>query len=257
MAARDAAALRPFLAAMSEHIVHLPAPLPTPPSEVEALRRRLVRLAFDVHDGPMQSLTAVGYGLHDLHRDLVAEGGASVPATEVAGRVADLIAELGHAESDLRGLISLLEHGSPEIDTVDVIAAAELKRFSRYSNANPELIVDPPHFQPDTHSQALAIRSVLREALNNVARHAEAREVLLRIQAGPEGVLVEIGDDGAGFDPDAVSGGSIGLSSMRERVDLLGGSLDVLSRPGGPTVVTALFTRWRPPEETAPVALAS
>jgi signal transduction histidine kinase len=242
---------------MSEHVLHLPAPLLTPPSEVEALRRRLVRLAFDVHDGPMQSLTAVGYGLHELHRDLAAEPAGGVPAADVADRVGELIAELGHAEGDLRGLISLLEHGSPEIDTADVIAAAELRRFSRYSDADPELIVDPPHFQPDTHSQALAIRSVLREALNNVARHARAREVLVRIQAGPEGVLVEVADDGVGFDPEAVGGGSLGLGNMRERVDLLGGSLDVLSRPGGPTVVTALFTRWRRPDESAPVALAS
>jgi signal transduction histidine kinase len=242
---------------MSEPIVHLPAPLPAPLSEVEALRRRLVRLAFDVHDGPMQSLTAVGYGLHDLHRDLTAEGDASVQAAHIGERVADLIAELGHAEGDLRGLISLLEHGSPEIDTVDVIAAAELTRFSRYSGSTPELLVDPPHFQPDTHSQALAIRSVLREALNNVARHALAQEVLVRVVAGPEGVLVEVADDGVGFDPEAVSRGSLGLASMRERVDLLGGSLDVLSKPGGPTVVTALFTRWRRPDELVPVALAS
>jgi signal transduction histidine kinase len=245
---------------MSELIAHLPAPLPTPPSEVEALRRRLVRLAFDVHDGPMQSLTAVGYALHELQRDLASKEGGDVPCGEVAERVAALIGELAHAESDLRGLISLLEHGSPEIDTVDVIAAAELARFSRYCDANPELIVDPPHFQPDTHSQALAIRSVLREALNNVARHSGAREVLLRIQAGPDGVLVEVADDGTGFDVEAVGGASLGLANMRERVDLLGGNLDVLSKPGGPTVVTALFTRWRRPEEPsepAPVALAS
>jgi signal transduction histidine kinase len=203
-----------------------------------------VRLAFDVHDGPMQSLTAVGYGLHDLHRELAA-GPATISAQLVSDRVQELIAELATAEEDLRGLISLLEHGSPDIDTVDVIAAAELARFARYSDANPEMIVDPPHFQPDTHSQALAIRSVLREALNNVARHAAAREVLVRIQAGPEGVLVEVADDGVGFDPAAVPESSLGLASMRERVDLLHGSFDILSKPGGPTVVTALFARWQ------------
>jgi signal transduction histidine kinase len=242
---------------MTEQIVQLPAPLPTPPSEVEALRRRLVRLAFDVHDGPMQSLAAVGYGLHDLHRDLARESSASGPPADIAERVAELIAELGHAESDLRGLISLLEHGSPEIDTVDVIAAVELKRFSRYSDVDSELIVDPLHFQPDTHSQALAIRSVLREALNNIARHSQAEQVLVRLQAGPDGVLLEITDNGVGFDPTTVSGG-LGLAGMHERVELLGGTLDVLSKPGGPTVVTALFTRWRREEATHPlVALAS
>jgi signal transduction histidine kinase len=217
-----------------------------------------MRLAFDVHDGPMQSLTAVGYGLQELRRDLAAHRDGSVAASDVAERVETLLAELAHAESDLRGLISLLEHGSPEIDTVDVIAAAELARFSRYSEASRELVVNPPHFQPDTHSQALAIRSVLREALNNVARHAQAREVLVRVQAGPDGVLLEVADDGTGFDPEAMGDGSLGLTNMRERVALLGGSLEVLSKPGGPTVVTALFTRWRlPAEAPSQVALAS
>jgi len=213
-------------------------------SEVERLRRRLMRLAFDVHDGPMQSLTAVGYGLHHLHRELV-EGPATLESAAVSAKVAELIAELRTAEDDLRGLISLLEHGSPEIDTVDVIAAGEVARFGRYSSVGPELTIDPPHFQPDTHSQAIAIRSVLREALNNVARHANAGTVLVRIHAGPAGVLVEVADDGDGFDPGAVPASSLGLASMRERVGLLGGSLDILSKPGGPTVVTALFERWQ------------
>ena len=215
-------------------------------SETEALRRRLIRLAFDVHDGPMQSLTAVGYGLHDLHRQLDSEPAPLENREEVAAQLTTMMTELAAAESGLRGLISLLEHGKPEIETVDVIAAAEIARFARYCDAVTELIVDPPSFQPDTHSQALAVGSVLREALNNIAKHAHASKVLVRIQASSTGMLLEITDDGDGFDPADIRPGSMGLAGMRERVNLLDGSFDILSKPGGPTVVTVLLGRYAP-----------
>jgi hypothetical protein len=69
-------------------------------------------------------VTAVGHGLHELHRDLTEQAGTTVPAEAVAERVGALIDELGHAESELRGLISLLEHRSPETDAAGVVAAA-------------------------------------------------------------------------------------------------------------------------------------
>ena len=216
-------------------------------SETEALRRRLIRLAFDVHDGPMQSLTAVGYGLHDLHRQLDAQPSSIENPEEVAAQLTTMMTELAAAETGLRGLISLLEHGKPEIETADVIAAAELARFERHCGAAVELIVDPPSFQPDTHSQALAVGSVLREALYNIAKHAHASKVLVRLQASSTGMLLEITDDGDGFDPSSIRPGSMGLAGMRERVNLLDGSFDILSKPGGPTVVTVLLGRWHGP----------
>jgi signal transduction histidine kinase len=216
-------------------------------SETEALRRRLIRLAFDVHDGPMQSLTAIGYGLHDLHRQLDSHPAAIEDRETVAAQLSTMMAELASAEAGLRALISLLEHGKPEIETVDVIAAAEIARFTRHCKATTELIVDPPSFQPDTHSQAIVIGSVLREALNNIAKHAHASKVLVRLQASSTGMLLEITDDGAGFDPSSVRPESMGLAGMRERVNLLGGSFDILSKPGGPTVVSVLLGRWHRP----------
>jgi signal transduction histidine kinase len=223
------------------------APSNGPLSETEALRRRLIRLAFDVHDGPMQSLTAIGYGMHELHRQLDSHPPAIENREAVSAQLSAMMAELAAAEAGLRGLISLLEHGKPEIETVDVIAAAELARFKRYCSAAAELIVEPPTFQPDTHSQAIVIGSLLREALNNIAKHAHARKVLVRLQASSTGMLVEITDDGDGFDPAGVPSASMGLAGMRERVHLLGGSFDILSKPGGPTVVTALLGRWQRP----------
>jgi signal transduction histidine kinase len=230
------------------------SPEPALHAESEALRRRLMRLAFDVHDGPMQSLTAIGYGLHDLHRRLSSRGTAGIERDLLADRLSTMIAELSIAETALRKLISKLEEGGAEIESLDVIVAEEISRFRGHCAAAIRHDVEPPEFRPDTHSQAIAIRSVMREALTNVSRHSRASNVRLRVQASPVGVLLEIIDDGHGFDTTAAPHGSIGLTSMRERVGLLGGTFDVLSKPGGPTVVTAVFARWRPVAVPPPAA---
>jgi signal transduction histidine kinase len=224
--------------------------VPSPPDpaapEVEALRRRLIRLAFDVHDGPMQGLTAVGFGLREIERSL---DGLDLPPArraELGGRIGELVAELATAEAALRTLITTLEHGNPEIDGLEAIVSEEVATFARRCEAKVEIAIDP-HFQPDTHSQAIAIQSVLREALNNVAKYAQAGSVQIAVQPNETGILVEVRDDGKGFDPAHVRPGSIGIVSMKQRVELLGGDFDLLSRPGGPTVVTALLRRFRKP----------
>lgn len=215
-------------------------------AEVEALRRRLVRLAFDVHDGPMQGLTAVGFGLREVERTL---GELPVPAERreaLTAQIAELVGELGAAESALRHLITTLEHGTPEIDPLDTIVEGELARFRRRSDAAVDVSIDR-NFQPDTHSQAIVIQSVLREALNNVVKHSKADAVQIRVQPSTTGILIEVTDNGHGFDPVDVRPGSIGIVSMKQRIELLGGEFDILSKPGGPTVVTALLLRWRRP----------
>ena len=210
-------------------------------SDAEALRRRLVRLALDVHDGPMQSLTVVGYSVNDLRRRM--EATSELDAESVSLDLDRVLTQLAEAERSLRTLISQLENANPEIDTLGEILDGEIDAFSRRCPAH--LDVDAPsELQLDSHSQAVAIRSVLREALTNVAKHAGARRVQIRVETGAAGILLEIEDDGAGFDPAAVRSDALGLFGMTSRVDLLGGDFDILSRPGGPTVVTARFRRW-------------
>ena len=219
-----------------------PAEAGTTITEVEALRRRLVRLAFDVHDGPMQNLTAVGYSVHELQRRLKAAQVLDVET--VSFDLEQILAQLAGAERGLRTLISQLESANPEIDNLDEILGGEIDAFTRRCQA--QLDVDAPANLPlDSHSQAVAIRSVLREALSNIAKHAGAQRVRIRIEAGPAGILLEIEDDGRGFDPSVIHTDALGLAGMNQRVELLGGDFDVLSRIGGPTVVTARFRRWR------------
>jgi len=76
-----------------------------------------------------------------------------------------------------------------------------------------------------------------REALSNVVKHAGARRAWVRVEARPERVLLEIGDDGRGFDPAADHPGHFGLESMRSRAAEIGGLLTIESTPRHGTVL--------------------
>ena len=77
---------------------------------------------------------------------------------------------------------------------------------------------------------------VLQEALNNVKRHAGAQEAWVRLQFQDDSISLEVEDHGRGFAPDAGHQG-IGLVGMRERAELVGGTLQVARREGGGTIV--------------------
>ena len=91
---------------------------------------------------------------------------------------------------------------------------------------------------------------MLRESLSNVARHAAASRVSIQLRGYSDSLLVRVQDNGRGFDPDARAlgqgGRHVGLKTMRERLDLIGGTLKIDSQPGGPTTITAVIDKWRP-----------
>jgi PAS domain S-box-containing protein len=86
---------------------------------------------------------------------------------------------------------------------------------------------------------ALCVFRVAQEALNNVARHARARAASVTLRSAGDGLLLTVRDDGIGFDPAHPPRRSLGLASMRERVGLLNGTLEVQSAPGGGSAVVA------------------
>jgi signal transduction histidine kinase len=83
----------------------------------------------------------------------------------------------------------------------------------------------------------VALYRVCQEALTNVARHANASRVTVRLVATPEEVRLVVQDDGRGFDPSCVADDRHGLVGMRERVGMIGGSLKVGGDPDGGTRV--------------------
>src|SRR5690606_33879533 len=85
-----------------------------------------------------------------------------------------------------------------------------------------------------------ALYRVAQEALNNVAKHARAHHVRVKLDLRPEEALLEVCDDGVGFDPAAgARGGSFGVIGMKERVNEVKGSLQIVSAPGQGTCVRA------------------
>jgi signal transduction histidine kinase len=84
--------------------------------------------------------------------------------------------------------------------------------------------------------ESVELLRILQEALANVRRHSAARNVEVGLRTDDEAILIEVADDGRGFDPGSARAG-IGLSSMGERVEGLGGKIEVRSRPGEGTKV--------------------
>jgi signal transduction histidine kinase len=84
-----------------------------------------------------------------------------------------------------------------------------------------------------------ALYRIVQEALTNVLKHASAARVTVRLRKGDRFVELVVQDDGAGFDPQDVRDGGLGLVGMRERVGLLGGRMVVESSEGAGTLVKA------------------
>ena len=84
----------------------------------------------------------------------------------------------------------------------------------------------------------LACFRLVQEALNNAAKHADARAVAVALRMADGGLSIAVTDDGRGFDPGSIEGSDrLGLRQMRERMAALGGRLTLLSQPGEGTEV--------------------
>jgi signal transduction histidine kinase len=214
-----------------------------------ANERLLVRLGFDIHDGPLQQVYVLAQDVRLLREQVEALVG-SEHRRQLAGRFDDLNAQLAELHLDLRDLAHSLEPRSllqlPLPDAVE----RELSVLGRRTGIATSLTVDGS-FADLTASQRIALLRVLQEALSNVRQHSGARGVAVALRRDARGVCMAVRDDGHGFDPeqarpDAEGESGIGLVGMRERLRLLDGRLELDSAVGGPTVVRAILPAWTP-----------
>jgi signal transduction histidine kinase len=197
--------------------------------ELSVLQER-ARLARDLHDAVSQKLFSV--------RAKAAAAAVLVDrdparAIEEIGSVAELA---GQAHAELRAVIEGL--APPDLAAGGL--AASVRAYSvlvaRTHGADGDVqAADLPTLGP---RQETALYRVAQEAIGNALRHAGARHVTVCLYRRQRSVVLEVSDDGSGFDPRAPQPG-LGLTSMRERARSVGGKLTISSAPGSGTKVRA------------------
>lgn len=183
------------------------------------------RLARDLHDGVGQNLTAIKHRLAAIAAKLPDDAGDTRAALEAT------IALCGDTLEDTRQLSRLLR--PPILDDLGLEAALRWLARTQGEASGLEISVDIGTLPVlDTDLQTLLFR-VAQEALNNIARHARAHSVLIRLVARGTLLQLQIADDGQGFEPEqAQRAGGSGLGGMRERLRLYDGQLELHSSPG-------------------------
>ena len=195
----------------------------------EEERRRLRR---DLHDGIGPQLAALALKIETARNKLSGDPVAKDLLSDLAERARAAI-------SDVRSSVHALR--PPALDELGLVPALK-ETAAQYSSGGLDVAVDAPEDLPPLPAAVeVAVYRIAQEAMTNVVRHANANSCSVRLDLdGPPGLLrLEIEDDGSGFGIGAVGmergAAGVGLSSMRERAEELGGTLVVGPAPGSPT----------------------
>jgi signal transduction histidine kinase len=191
------------------------------------------RIARELHDETGQSLTALMVGLRAIG-DLAVTIDVRSVAHRLEGLAAQTVDNVGRLA---RGL-----HPSVLDDLGLAVAARRyVDDYARSFGTALDFASDSldPHEVPPL--VATTVYRILQEALTNVARHARAKEVVVGLKRDGSTLELLVQDDGVGFDAGRAltDASGLGLHGMRERVALLGGSVEIDSRPGHGTMVRA------------------
>jgi len=201
--------------------------------EFRVLQRRLAkrvavderrRMARDMHDGLAQELAFIA-----THSQRLSQTG------EDAATAVHLRAAAERALHDSRTTIAVLT--SPDDAPLDLLIARTVESFSSRFGVDVELDLQREVIVAAERRNSLL--RILHEALTNAIRHGDAHRILVRLTGDERGSALRIDDDGSGFDVQATIGSArgLGLTSMGERAELLGGRLNVVSTLGKGTVV--------------------
>ena len=224
-------------------------------NEVEAIiDKERERIARDIHDGPAQQIATVLHRLEYIQRILVRQPQAALREIGWARQTLD------EGLRDLRQCITTpiptpLQHQSFAEALHSFIQDDERLHVAIESG---DLTFVPPALE-------VLIYHLVQEALNNARKHAQAQRVVVSLRVSSGLLLVEIRDDGKGFDsetllsriPDKTDQQSLGLRAMRDRVREAGGAWEIHSTPGGGTTVRARFPLARQRVPTMPSALTT
>ena len=213
-----------YLAVIAEHTL-----LYEESKETATLQERN-RLSREIHDTLAQSLTGIIWHLNTIERT-VQSGGEQ--ASESIKKVRDLTREcLQEARRSVWNLQS-----PEESISIEEALQSELRRTTEEGfRASIEVDGEEPDLiDRECH---LTVLRIAQEALSNIRHHSKAKRITVDLSYGTDAVRLLVSDDGIGFDPlvsssvPSATGGGFGMTSMRERVKLIGGQIEVRSAPG-------------------------
>ncbi len=199
----------------------------------EAERRSLSR---ELHDSTGQILTALKMTISMLQEELAAQESAIVEQIVEIGDMVHAVYE------EIRAVSHALRPPSLEVNNIDEALHGLCEDYARHSGLNIAYEgCDPP---PLAESVSISLYRLLQEALTNVAKHANASQVHVRLHQGHGEIELSVRDDGVGFQlEDALQqrGQGVGLLGLQERFELLGGRLQVQSHVGGGTHISGAY----------------
>lgn len=187
------------------------------------------RLSREIHDTVAQSLVGIITQLEAADAGDDPDRAARLEQVRTTAREA-----LGEARRAVRALASprLDERSLPD-------ALAELVAAVAQTGIDAKLVTDGEAYPSRADAELIRL---CQEALSNMTRHAEASRVVVTLTYDPEEVRLDVRDNGIGFDPVAPTAGH-GVRGMRQRVALLGGTLEIEAPEGGSCTVSAAIPR--------------
>ncbi len=201
-----------------------------------AIEEERKRVARELHDDTAQALVALARNLDALTLDVEDEPAARQKVEEIRSLAESILSNVRRFSRDLRPSL---------LDDLGLVPAVEwlTEDLSQQTGVRAELDVVgiPRRMEPDVE---LSLFRIVQEAISNVRRHAKATRVVVRLSFADKRVRLQVRDDGVGFTPneraaDLSSARGLGLRGMRERAELIGGTLVVTSEPGKGTIVEA------------------
>jgi len=201
------------------------------------------RIGRELHDGTIQSIYAAGLILEDVRLALDSE---PERARVQLNRVMD---SLNRTIQDIRSYIFDLRRGEA-VEDLESGLNRLIKDFHVNTLIEVGFAVEGKMTQPIESERAQNLYQIAREALTNVARHAQAQHVDVRLRYGERQLTLRIADDGIGFPASGVNGAGRGLKNMRERAQLLEGALVVEGSPNEGVTVVLTMPYGNPPKGT-------
>jgi signal transduction histidine kinase len=226
---------------------------------VAALERRLLRIGYDLHDGPLQELAALAQDMRHAHDQISAVIDCAYH-DRLNGSFSDLEVRLGAIDATLRELAHSARPSTVVERPLEVALRDQVVSLTRSSGIVATFEVTG-NVGTLTDSQKIALYRLVQECLANVRKHSSATHVEVAVNARARNVELTVIDNGRGFDlrstvQRAFAESRLGLAGVSERVRLLGGAVDIEARVGAGVVVRATLPRWRP-AATAPSSSAT